>query len=411
MKHRIVVLGAGYAGAITAGRLAKRLHRDDIEITLVNADPDFVERIRLHQLAAGQDLPARPLQTIFAGTGVRVRVAWVDSVDADRKTVELLGENGAETLAYDTLVYALGSTIADMGVPGVAEHTHNVAGKQAALRLRERLNELVAGETVLIVGGGLTSIEVATEIAEARPDLKVAVAARGGVGDWLDEKAHAHLRASFERFGITVHEHADVTRVTEGGVVTRTGAEIAARTIVWTAGFAVHPIAAASTLTVSESGRIVVDDTLRSVSHPDVYAVGDAAHAAGVGGKTLRMGCATASPMAWLGGDVIAARLTGGKVPNAPIGYNSQCISLGRRDAIVQKVTKQDEPTSKVDVGRKAARMKELICRGTVWSVNHPTLMMPSRRRHLITNPTETGRGRPTSDRTAAAEQRSTAII
>ncbi|MEV6432507.1 FAD-dependent oxidoreductase [Nocardia sp. NPDC051463] len=387
MKHRIVVLGAGYAGAITAGRLAKRLHRDDIEITLVNADPDFVERIRLHQLAAGKDLPVRPLRKVFAGTGVQVRIAWVDSVDADRKTVELIGENGAETLAYDTLVYALGSTIADFGVLGVAEHAHNVASKQAALRLRERLNELVAGETVLIVGGGLTSIEVATEIAEARPDLKIAMAARGGVGDWLDEKAQTHLRASFERFGITVHERADVTRVTEDGVVTRSGAEIPARMTVWTAGFAVHPIAAASTLTVSESGRIVVDATLRSVSHPDVYAIGDAAHAAGVGGKTLRMGCATASPMAWLGGDVIAARLTGREVPAAPIGYNSQCISLGRRDAIVQKVTKEDQPTSKVDVGRKGARVKELICKATVWSVNHPTLMVPSRRHRLVATP------------------------
>ncbi|MEV0340942.1 FAD-dependent oxidoreductase [Nocardia sp. NPDC050713] len=388
MKHRIVVLGAGYAGAITAGRLAKRLHRDDIEITLVNADPDFVERIRLHQLAAGQDLPVRPLRKVFAGTGVQVRIAWVDSVDADRKTVGLIGENGAETLPYDTLVYALGSTIADFGVPGVAEHAHNVASKPAALRLRERLNELVAGETVLIVGGGLTSIEAATEIAEARPDLKVAVAARGGVGDWLDEKAQTHLRASFERFGITVHEHADVTRVTGDGVVTRSGAEIPARMTVWTAGFAAHPIAAASTLTVSEAGRIVVDATLRSVSHPDVYAVGDAAHAAGVGGKTLRMGCATASPMAWLGADAIAARLTGRAVPDAPIGYNSQCISLGRHDAIVQKVTKEDQPTSKVDVGRKGARVKELICKGAAWSVNHPTLMVPSRRRRLVVTAT-----------------------
>ncbi|MEU1525882.1 FAD-dependent oxidoreductase [Nocardia rhamnosiphila] len=384
MKHRIVVLGAGYAGAITAGRLAKRLHRDDVEITLVNADPDFVERIRLHQLATGQDLPVRPLRKIFAGTGVRVRIAWVEAVDADRKTVELIGENGAETLAYDTLVYALGSTGAEHGVPGVAEHTHNVASKQAALRLRERLNELVAGDTVLIVGGGLTSIEAATEIAEARPDLKVAMAARAGVGDWLDQKAQTHLRAAFERFGITVHEHADIIRVAENSVVARSGAEIPARVIVWTAGFAVHPIAAAGTLAVSEAGRIVVDATLRSVSHPDVYAVGDAAHAAGVGGKTLRMGCATASPMAWLGADVIAARLTGREVPAAPIGYNSQCISLGRRDAIVQKVTDEDQPTSKVDVGRKGARVKELICKATVWSVNHPTLMVPSRRRRSV---------------------------
>lgn len=62
--------------------------------------------------------------------------------------------------------YALGSTAADHGVPGVAEHAHFVAGKDSALRLRERLAGLASGETVLVVGGGLTGIEAATEIAE-----------------------------------------------------------------------------------------------------------------------------------------------------------------------------------------------------------------------------------------------------
>ncbi|WP_433634176.1 NAD(P)/FAD-dependent oxidoreductase [Nocardia sp. CA-120079] len=380
MKHRIVVLGAGYAGAITAGRLAKRLHRDDVEITLVNADPEFVERVRMHQLASGQDLPVRPLCDVFAGTGVQVRIARVTAVDVDGKTVALTGEN----IGYDTLVYALGSTIADYGVPGVAEYAYHVAGKQAALRLRARLNQLRPGETVLIVGGGLTSIEVAAEIAEARPDLEVAIAARGGVGDWLDEKAQRHLRRAFERFGITVHEHADVKQVTGNGVVTRSGQHISAQMTVWTAGFAVHPIAAATTLAVSDTGRIVVDATLRSVSHPDVYAVGDAAYAEGVGGKPLRMGCATATPMAWQGADAIAARLTGRKVPDAPIGYASQCISLGRRDGIVQKVTPDDQPTSKVATGRMGARIKELICASAAWSISHSTMMLPSRRRHLV---------------------------
>ncbi|MFD6812208.1 oxidoreductase, partial [Streptomyces anthocyanicus] len=50
MQHRIVVLGAGYTGAVTAGRLARRLRREDVTLTLVNAEPDFVERVRLHQL-------------------------------------------------------------------------------------------------------------------------------------------------------------------------------------------------------------------------------------------------------------------------------------------------------------------------------------------------------------------------
>ncbi|MFF0250125.1 NAD(P)/FAD-dependent oxidoreductase, partial [Streptosporangium sandarakinum] len=248
MKHRIVVLGAGYAGANAAGRLARRLHRDDVEITLVNGDAEFVERVRLHQLAGGQDLKPRPLRDLYAGTGVQVRTARVTAVDVEAKTVDL----GGETLAYDTLVYALGSVIADHGVPGAAEHTHNVAGKQAALRLRARLSRLTPGATVLVVGGGLTGIEAATEIAEAHPGLKVAIAARGRVGDWLSDKAQRHLRGALDRLGITVHDHADITRVDADGALTGTGAKIPAQVTVWTAGFTVHPIAAATTLQVSD---------------------------------------------------------------------------------------------------------------------------------------------------------------
>ncbi|MGW6974519.1 NAD(P)/FAD-dependent oxidoreductase [Streptomyces sp. NPDC054952] len=388
MKHRIVVLGAGYAGAVTAGRLARRLHRDDVEITLVNGDPEFVERVRLHQLATGQDLRPRPLRAVFAGTGVRLRTAWVASVDADRKTVALTGEQGPDalgpdTLAYDTLVYALGSTTTDHGVPGVAEYAHNVAGKQDALRLRARLAELEPGADVLVVGGGLTGIEAATEIAEARPDLQVSIAARGGVGDWLGDKARRHLHLVLDRLGIAVHARAEVTRVETDAVVTAEAGRIPARVTVWTAGFAVHPIAAATTLTVSDTGQIVVDGTMRSVSHPDVYAVGDAARAEGAGGKPLRMACATATPMAWQAADALAARLTGREVRETTIGYATQCVSLGRRDGILQRVTHEDEVTSTVIAGRGGARIKELICSAAAWSVSHPTMLMPSRRRRL----------------------------
>ncbi|MFE5809050.1 NAD(P)/FAD-dependent oxidoreductase [Streptomyces sp. NPDC056491] len=393
MKHRIVVLGAGYAGAIAAGRLAKRLHRDDVEITVVNGDPEFVERVRLHQLASGQDLPPRRLRDVYAGTGVQFRAARVTAVDVDRKNVDLADEHGAGALGYDTLVYALGSTATDHGVPGVAEHAHDVAGKQGALRLRARLAELAPGGTVLIAGGGLTGIEAATEIAEARPDLKVAIAARGGVGDWLSDKARRHLRGAFERLGITVHEQADITCVGANGAVTAAGGEIPAQVTVWTAGFAVHPIAAATTLEVSDTGQIVVDATMRSVSHPDVYAVGDAALAEGAGGKALRMSCATATPMAWQAADALAARLTGRKVPETTIGYNAQCISLGRRDGILQKVTPDDRVKPTAITGRTGARLKELICSGAAWSVSHPTLMLPSRRHRIVT--TAEARPRP----------------
>ncbi|WP_431877056.1 NAD(P)/FAD-dependent oxidoreductase [Amycolatopsis sacchari] len=381
MKHRVVVLGAGYAGANAAGRLARRLHPADTEITLVSADPEFVERIRLHQLATGQDLKSRPLTEVFAGTGVRVRIARVTAVDAERKTVDT---DGAGEIAYDTLVYALGSTADDHGVPGVAEHAHHVAGKQAALRLRARLAELTAGGTVLVVGGGLTGIEAAGEIAEARPDLDVALAARGGVGDWLSEKAQGHLHKVFDRLGITVHEHTDVTGVEPGRVTAADGREIPAQVTVWTAGFAVHPIAAATTLEVSAAGQIVVDETMRSVSHSDVYAVGDAALAPGASGSPLRMSCASGVPSARHAADVIAARLTGRPVPPNEISYRAQCVSLGRRDGVLQWVTPGDRTKPSAITGKAAARLKEMICRAAVWSVSHPTSMLPVRRRHAV---------------------------
>jgi NADH dehydrogenase FAD-containing subunit len=388
MKHRIVVLGAGYAGAIAAGRLARRLHPDEADIALVNVDPDFVERIRMHQLATGQDLKRRKLSDIYAGTGVKVRLARVTAVDADRKAVALVDEHGADEIAYDTLVYALGSAAADHGIPGVAEYAYDLAGKQTALRLRERLNALAAGGTVLVVGGGLTGLEAATEIAEARPDLDVAIAARGGLGDWLNEKAQRHLRGVFNRLGIAIHEHTSIARVEATGAVTGDGRVIPAQVTLWTAGFTVHPIAAATTLEVAQTGQIVVDATMRSVSHPDVYAIGDAGLAEGPGGKPLRMSCASGTPMAWQAADTIAARMTGRKLPHAPLRYFNQCISLGRHDGIIQFVTADDRAKPYLITGKMAARYKEIVCKGAAWSVAHPTLMLPTRRRRAPRQPT-----------------------
>jgi len=387
MQHRIIVLGAGYTGAVAAGRLARRLHRDDVAITLVNAEPDFVERVRLHQLelAVGQDLRPRPLGEMFAGTGVELRIAKVTGVDVDRRTVAVADANGgAGELEYDTLVYALGSGWNDHGVPGAAEHAYEIASRLGALRLRERLAGLDAGQPVVVVGGGLTGLEAAAEIAEARPDLAVALAARGGLGDWLSDKGRRHLRKVFGGLGITVHEHTAVTGVEADRVTTADGTTIPAAVTVWTTGFAVHPIARATALEVTGTGQIVVDATMRSVSHPDVYAIGDAALAMGPGDKPLRMSCASGTPAAWQAADAITARLTGGKLPNMPIRYFNQCVSLGRREGLIQYVTADDRAVSAALTGRLAAVYKELVCKGAAWGVAHPTLGLPARPRRVV---------------------------
>lgn len=391
MQHRVIVIGAGYTGAIAAGRLAKRLRREDVAITLVNAEPDFVERVRMHQLAVGQDLKPRPFSEMFAGTGVELKLAKVTGVDVDRRTVAVIDANGAEELEYDSLVYALGSGWHTRGVPGTAEHAHEIAGRPGALRLRERLAGLDAGQPVVVVGGGLTGLEAATEIAESRPDLDVALAARGGLGDWLAPKGRRHLRKVFDRLGITVHEHTAVTGVEADRVATADGKSVPAAVTVWTTGFAVHPIAKATSLEVTDTGQIVVDGTMRSVSHPDVYAIGDAAMVMGPGDKPLRMSCASGAPTAWQAADAIAARLTGGKLPNAPLRYFNQCISLGRREGVIQYVTADDRAVRAALTGRLAAVYKELVCKGAAWSVANPTLGMPTRRRRVVQERARTG--------------------
>ncbi|MER7799990.1 FAD-dependent oxidoreductase [Streptomyces parvulus] len=389
MQHRIVVLGAGYAGAVAAGRLAKRLRREDVSITLVNAEPDFVERVRMHQLAVGQELRPRPLAAMFADTGVEVRLARVTAVDVDRGTVAVTDANDpgrTGELEYDTLVYALGSAWNPQDVPGAAEHAHEIAGRPGALRLRERLAGLDAGAPVVVVGGGLTGLEAATEIAEARPDLDVSLAARGGLGDWLSPKGGRHLRKVFDALGITAYENAAVTAVAPDHVVTADGTTVPAAVTVWTTGFAVHPVARATALDVTDTGRIVVDATMRSVSHPNVYAVGDAALVAGPGDKPLRMSCASGVPTAWQAADSIAARLTGGKLPSTPLRYFNQCVSLGRREGLIQYVTADDRAVGAALTGRFAAFYKEVVCKAAAWGVANPTLGVPARRR-AVTSP------------------------
>ncbi|OLO29098.1 MULTISPECIES: NAD(P)/FAD-dependent oxidoreductase [Streptomyces] len=391
MKHRIVVLGAGYAGAFAAGNLARRLSPAETEITVVNAAPDFVERMRLHQLASGQDLTSRKLADVFAGTGVRLRLARVTAVDPERRTVAVTDEDGSGELAYDTLLYALGSSVAHHGVPGAAEYAFDVAGRSSALRLRERLAGLDGGGTVLVVGEGLTGIETATELAESHPGLSVALAARGELGAWLSPKARRHLRGAFDRLGITVHEHTAVEAVEPTRVIAADGRSIPAEVTVWSAGFAVHPMAAAGGLEVAGTGQIVVDRTMRSVSHPDVYAAGDCAYAIGENGRPLPMSCASAGLTNMQATAAIIARLTGREVPATGLKYFGNHISLGRRDAIFQMVDGDVRSKAWYLGGRTAARLKAGVLKGAGWGIAHPTFGLPKRRHRLTAASGRTG--------------------
>src|ERR1044071_1845670 len=99
MSERILILGGGYGGALAAARIARR----GVPVTLVDANPALVERIRLHQVVAGDDVAPIPYSRLFHDLPVEVVQARVTGIDRERKRVR----STAGELAYDTLVYAL----------------------------------------------------------------------------------------------------------------------------------------------------------------------------------------------------------------------------------------------------------------------------------------------------------------
>jgi NADH dehydrogenase FAD-containing subunit len=322
---------------------------------------------------------------VFAGTGIRLRVARVTGVDAEHRTVTVADGEGIDRLEYDTLLYTLGSTAADHGVPGVAEHAFHVAARPSALRLRARLDELGEDGKVLVVGGNLTAIEAATEIAESRPGLRVSLATRGELGGWLGPKARRHLLRAFDRFGITVHEHTGIERVEQTEAIATDGTAFVSDATVWAAGFAVHPIAAASGLEVETNGQITVDRQMRSVSHPDIYVAGDSAFVIGENGQPLPMSCASAGYTGMQATAAIIGDRTGRKIKATSLTYFGNHISLGRNDGIFQLV--DDDGRSKPGAlrGRAAARVKSAILTTSAWTVSRPTFGMPSHNYRLAT--------------------------
>jgi NADH dehydrogenase FAD-containing subunit len=365
MAEHIVVVGAGYAG-LAAAKLAAKW--TDSRVTLVNARDRFVERVRLHQFATGQRMRDVPLADVLKGTGVELVVDRVTDIDPDTRKVQLT--NG--TLAYDRLIYALGSHADLTGVPGAAEHAHAVSTREDAEKLAVALK---TARTVAVMGGGLTGIEAASELAESRPDLDVLLVTAGGFGEALSDKGRRHLREVFDRLGVRVRDHAHVTEVRADGLVLDTGELVAADAVVWTAGFAVPDLAARAGFAVDGRGRMLVDQTLTSISHPDVQGIGDAAAMKRHDGLELRMACATGLPTSQQAVRALAKRLDGGQpADRLDFRYRIRCISLGRRDGLIQFVDADDRPRERVLTGRAAAITKELVVRSALMFQRHPTM-------------------------------------
>ncbi|WP_225101085.1 NAD(P)/FAD-dependent oxidoreductase [Streptomyces sp. CoH27] len=355
--HRVVILGAGYAGLAAAVQLAARVQgRPGVAVTVVNAQARFTERMRLHMTATGQRLAELSIPELLEGTGARFVRGWVTAVDADTRTVRI---DDDRELHYDTLVYGLGGVADTPAVPGAEEHAFTLSGAPDAELLAGRLARLDSG-TVVIVGSGLTGIESAAEIAERRPELNVVLLGRTEPGATMNARARAYLRSALDRLGVQVRSGAEVVKVLPDTVELADGQSIAADAVLWTSGTRVSPLAAAAGLTVDERGRIVTDASLRSVSHPEVYAVGDAA-AISQGYGVMHGTCQGGMPTGVHAALSIDRALRGRRPKPFRFGYYHTPVSLGRGDAVVQFTHPDDSPRRICLTGAMAVRYKETV--------------------------------------------------
>ncbi|MBR7827161.1 FAD-dependent oxidoreductase [Actinospica sp. MGRD01-02] len=351
MDRHIVVIGAGYAGLAAATRAGRKQR-----VTLIAPEDRFLNRVRQHEVAAGHAEHRPTIAHVLRGRNVTHVQARATELDlAGRK---VFTDGGRTPISYDTLVYALGSRTAFHSVPGAREHSYPM---ERAEELRDRLRRQ-DDAAVVVVGGGATGIELATELAEAYPERRVAIVDAGEVGGRYSAKGRALVHETLGRLGVEVHEHTEVTAVDDEGLTTASG-RIEAGIVAWTASLEVGPLAAQSGLAVNEQGEALVDEYLRSVSHPDVYVVGDAAAVTLPGIGRLRKACATAQPMGWYVGRALAR---GGASKPYTYRYVVQCMSLGRNSGMVQVVGKDDAMTGRVFGGRTGRLIKAAIVRYVV---------------------------------------------
>jgi NADH dehydrogenase FAD-containing subunit len=368
-KTRIVVIGAGYAGLLFTTRLAGKMgarKNHEVQITLVNDAPGFVERIRLHEYAADPAVRWRPISEIIEGTGVSFVQGRVMAINTTQRAISIETGGEARAIGYDYLVYALGSLTDRSAASGVAERAYALApsGPLSAEALRARLPEVAAaGGRVVVCGGGATGIETAAELATAYPSLRVRLVTDGALGETWGPGVAAYMRHSLTRSKVAIYDQTRVVEARADGVVTSDGQVFLYDLLVWTAGFVARPLAREAGLPVNERDQVVVDPYMRVISHPEIYAVGDAATPREEPGSPVRMSAFTALILGAHGADSLAATLRGKTPTPLSFAYVGQGVALGRHDGIGFNTYPGQMPHRPYFTGRVMFRLRALGCR------------------------------------------------
>jgi NADH dehydrogenase len=309
---RVVILGGGFGAVATARHLERVLRgHTGVEITLVSRDNFFVITPLLFEACSGRLELRHCAQPIRAALRrARFVEATVERVDVEHRVVRAVAAEGATyDLPYDHLVVALGASTNQQLIPG-SSNAFTFKTMADALVLRNHLIEQferadAASEpttrrgclTVIVIGGGLVGVELLGELSAFADDvLRFYPRLRRDEIRFLLFEAGARILPEIDgelavvAAGVLERRGADIrvstpVRAIERGRVRVANEMIDARTIVLAAGIVPNVVAAAIPVAHDQRGRIAVDETLRSRSHPNVWALGDCAEIPGPDGR------------------------------------------------------------------------------------------------------------------------------
>jgi NADH dehydrogenase len=384
--HRILVLGAGFAGLWSAVAAARRLDElgagpDEVEVLVVNRTAWHSIRVRNYE--ADLDATLVPLADVLDPIGVKHIVAEVTDIYAPERKVACTIDGASQLLAYDRLVFALGSCLAEPAIPGLETHAFNVDTFEAATRLNDHIGSLpsrpisTSQYNVLVVGGGLTGIEVATEMFSklraaiahvpasglATPPRVILADHQAWIGSDMGESARPVIAEALQSLGVETRPGISVASIDARGATLATGALIPAATVIWCAGMQADPLTARFPVARDRLGRLPIDANLKIKGMPVEFAAGDVAWLPIDGTHASVMSCQHARPMGRFAGYNVVGDLLSQPMLPLNIDWYVTCLDLGPWGAVYTQGWDRQVAAK----GAAAKRTKEIINRQRIY--------------------------------------------